>query len=157
MISNFNIMYWNHRKFYSQCLNTFSFPVNRISILEKTKIKQSFELFLHMQLKFEIIWTKIGQVVSLRNINFSKTPNIYIYIYMCVCVCVCVCVQFVKVEMFMYMLCFVLLLCDSQSGVFFHLWKIGMNTYTENIKLLIIDFKKNSETFEDINGAIHVF
>ena len=38
-----------------------------------------FNLFLHMLLKFEIIWTRIGQVIRLRNdIHFPETPYIYI-------------------------------------------------------------------------------
>ena len=36
-----------------------------------------FELFLHMLLKFEIIWTRIGQVIRLWNdIEFFETPFI---------------------------------------------------------------------------------
>ena len=29
-----------------------------------------------MQLKFEIIWMRIGQIIRLQNINFSETPCI---------------------------------------------------------------------------------
>ena len=44
MISNFNSICGNNSNFYIQCLNTFSFQVNGISIPEKKKsIKQIFE------------------------------------------------------------------------------------------------------------------
>ena len=38
-------------------------------------------MFLHMLSKFELIWTRIGQVIRLRNdITFFETPGIYAYI-----------------------------------------------------------------------------
>ena len=44
----------------------------------KEKIKQNFEWFILMLLKFEIIWTWIGQVIRFwNNIDFSETPCIY--------------------------------------------------------------------------------
>ena len=37
-------------------------------------------MFLLILLKFDIIWTKIGQVIRLKNdVNFSETPCIYKY------------------------------------------------------------------------------
>ena len=33
----------------------------------------NFELFLHLLLKFEIIWAKIANVIRLTNISFSET------------------------------------------------------------------------------------
>ena len=75
----------NNLKFYIQYLSAFSFPVSGIFILKKAS---NFELFVHMPLKFEITWTRIGQVIRLQNdINFSKTLSV------CAPVCVCVCVQ----------------------------------------------------------------
>ena len=58
----------------------FSFPVNGISISEKKKAIEYIilKLFLHMQVKFEIIWSRIGQVIRLQSdINFSETPCFY--------------------------------------------------------------------------------
>ena len=52
--------------------------MNGISIPQKKKnnIKtKNFYFFLHMLLKSEIIWTRIGQIIRLQNdINFSETP-----------------------------------------------------------------------------------
>ena len=60
--------------------NTFSFPLNGFSIsekIEKIKIEQYFVSFLHTLLKPEIIWTRISQVIRLRNyFIFLKTQNI---------------------------------------------------------------------------------
>ena len=49
-----------------QCLNVFSLPFNG----KENELRQNFELFLHMLLKFEIIWTRIVQ----NDINLSETP-----------------------------------------------------------------------------------
>ena len=67
------------RNLDSQYINVFSFPLNNISIPEKKKKHKTlniklYELFLHMLLKFEIIWTRICQIIRLGNyINLSET------------------------------------------------------------------------------------
>ena len=62
---------------------------------KRLKMKQNLQLFLHLQVKFEIIWTRIDQVILLRNdkVVFPKIPctsqmiskfeNIYITITLC--------------------------------------------------------------------------
>ena len=66
-------------KFHVQCLNTFSFQVNDISIPEEKKKQQNFDLHLHMLLKFEIIWTRIGCIITFQNeINLCEIPYICI-------------------------------------------------------------------------------
>ena len=49
----------------------FSFQILKCHSLEKKRLL-NIDLFLHMLLKFENIWTKIGQVINLQNINFSE-------------------------------------------------------------------------------------
>ena len=45
-----------------------------MTFTRKKVFKQNFELFLHMPLKFEIIWMRIGQVIRLQiNTDFSET------------------------------------------------------------------------------------
>ena len=68
MIPNLNSMCRNNSNFYIQCSNTFTFPANGISTPKKKKnIRLNFPLFLRTLLKFEIISTRIGQVIKLRN------------------------------------------------------------------------------------------
>ena len=44
---------------------------------KEKKLKQNSELFLHILLKIEIIWMRIGQVIKLQNdISVSETPCI---------------------------------------------------------------------------------
>ena len=52
------------------------FPVIEMQIFEKKKMfERHFKLFLNILLKFEINWTRTGQVIRLRNdINISETP-----------------------------------------------------------------------------------
>ena len=56
--------------------NSKFFFVNGMFILDSLKIKHNFE-FLHMQLKFEIIWMRIRQVIRLQNDNFCPPPSLF--------------------------------------------------------------------------------
>ena len=54
-------------------LMTFLFQWMSFLYLKKKKKLKNFELFLHMPLKFEIIWMRIGQVITSQNdVDFSE-------------------------------------------------------------------------------------
>ena len=59
MTSNFNSIYRND---YIKCLNTFP-PLTEYHFSIWKENEQNFKLFLHILLKFVIIWMRIGQII----------------------------------------------------------------------------------------------
>ena len=82
-ISKFNSIYWNNSKFCLMFKQTpFLFQwMTFLYLHRKIKHKINLWVILRHAVKFEIIWTKIGQVFRLRNyIDFSETACLIWYI-----------------------------------------------------------------------------
>ena len=63
MILNSNSMCWKNSKFYVYFFFFYDIEMPSLERKKCLNIKQSSEFFLHM-LKFEIIWTRIGQLLD---------------------------------------------------------------------------------------------
>ena len=114
-----------------------------------------------MLLKFRIIWTRIDQVVRLRNdINFSETPcpslmiSIFFFNTPCVCVCVYVCESVVCV-----CVCVCVYVCVFISFVFI---AFSYCTLSRPVAAILMNQQRNRRpklniSFSDLGGTCFSF